>query len=90
MPRFRKKPIVVEAIKCREAMVAFACDQKALPRWLVKGYGKGLVVPSSEGLIIRTLEGSMLARPRDWIVRGVAGELYPCKPDIFCATFESE
>ena len=40
------------------------------------------------GLLIPTLEGLMLARQGDWVIRGVAGELYPCKPDIFDATYE--
>jgi hypothetical protein len=40
------------------------------------------------GIIIRTLEGGMTASPGDWIIRGVQGEFYPCKPDIFEATYE--
>ena len=40
-------------------------------------------------LLIRTLEGEMKAQPGDWIIRGIAGEVYPCKPDIFEATYES-
>jgi hypothetical protein len=41
-------------------------------------------------LRIRTLEGVMTASPGDWVIRGVAGEFYPCKPDIFSATYEPE
>jgi hypothetical protein len=40
------------------------------------------------GVEIKTLEGTMVANPGDWIIRGVKGELYPCKPDIFEATYE--
>ena len=40
------------------------------------------------GIYVQTLEGSMWAGPWDWIIRGVAGEFYPCKPDIFDATYE--
>lgn len=40
------------------------------------------------GLLIPTLEGLMLARQNDWVIRGVSGELYPCKPDIFEKTYE--
>lgn len=40
------------------------------------------------GIDIKTLEGTMHASPGDWIIRGVKGELYPCKPDIFEATYE--
>lgn len=39
-------------------------------------------------LAIQTLEGQMVARPGDWIIKGVKGEIYPCKPDIFEATYE--
>lgn len=41
------------------------------------------------GLVIRTLEGEMRADPGDWIIRGVQGEFYPCKPDIFAETYEA-
>lgn len=40
-------------------------------------------------MIVPTLEGEMIARPGDWIIRGVKGEFYPCKPDIFAATYEA-
>jgi hypothetical protein len=43
---------------------------------------------SAEGLYIMTLEGKMRANKGDWIIKGVKGELYPCKPDIFEATYE--
>lgn len=42
-----------------------------------------------EFLVIHTLEGDMRADLRDWIIRGVAGEFYPCKPDIFAATYDA-
>jgi hypothetical protein len=45
-------------------------------------------VGSSTALAIHTLEGNMIVSPGDWIIRGVQGEFYPCKPDIFAATYE--
>ena len=45
--------------------------------------------PATGDLMIRTLEGDMRATPGDWIIRGVQGEFYPCKPDIFAATYEA-
>lgn len=45
--------------------------------------------PATGDLMIRTLEGDMHATPGDWIIRGVQGEFYPCKPDIFAATYEA-
>lgn len=44
--------------------------------------------PEGEHLAIRTLEGTMRATPGDWIIRGVKGEFYPCKPDVFAETYE--
>ena len=44
--------------------------------------------PGQSGLVIPTLEGDHLAEPGDWIIKGVKGEFYPCKPDIFAATYD--
>lgn len=44
---------------------------------------------TDEEVYIETLEGVMKANPGDWIIRGVRGELYPCKPDVFAATYEA-
>jgi hypothetical protein len=61
-----------------------------IPQW--KQYRKRPVVidayQTSETLIIHTLEGDHRADPGDWIIKGVKGEEYPCKPDIFDATYE--
>jgi hypothetical protein len=51
-------------------------------------FRKRPVVIERSHVVIRTLEGDMRAEPDDWIIRGVRGELYPCKPDIFAATYE--
>ena len=45
-------------------------------------------VDAPDCLDIKTLEGTMRAMPEDWIIRGIRGEFYPCKPDIFAATYE--
>lgn len=58
MPKFRKKPVVIEAEQCTKRTV------------------------------IKTLEGDMTAEPGDWIITGVKGERYPCKPAIFDLTYE--
>lgn len=80
MPHFRKKPVVIEAVLYR------AGEQ---PGELVADVVAGTVHYNEDGTAtIRTLEGDHLARPGDYIIRGVKGELYPCKPDIFEATYE--
>lgn len=89
MPKFRKKPVVIEAF-------AFGIDKP--PHWWKDAVdtGKASVLSENispkhvriEGAYIETLEGRMRAERGDWIIRGVKGELYPCKPDIFAATYE--
>ena len=91
---WRKKPVTIEAAHIADSSPA------ALAGWLDScGYppligpddtrDRGRWADPADGtLVIRTLEGDMHAGPDDWIIRGVHGELYPCKPDIFDATYE--
>ena len=79
---YRKKPVVIQARRIEsesfdelQAAVAWIGDDK-------KAYHNGKAV------YIYTLEGTMQALPGDWIIRGVKGEYYPCKHDIFEATYE--
>lgn len=88
MPHFAKRPIVIEAVPAREALHAAAQDWSALPEWLKEAYEAGEIVFAADGVHIRTLEGVMRADPDDWIISGVKGEIYPCKPDVFAATYE--
>ncbi len=81
MPKFRKKPIVIEAIRYD----GFILSRKDIFKLSDKGIKW---FPEDNTLLIRTLEGVMTANVGDWIIKGVAGEVYPCKPDIFEATFE--
>ncbi len=83
MPKFRKKPVVIEAFDTSKASDA--------PDWLLAALNNGTVwYDSVDGRMrIRTLEGVHEAGPGDWIIQGVKGELYPCKPDIFAATYEA-
>lgn len=93
MAKYRKKPIVIDAVRWTGtnidevlAIVNFA----TLPNnegYIKPGIGH---VPLTGELSIPTLEGTMTAKPGDWIVRGVKGECYPIKPDIFEATYEQE
>ena len=89
MPKFRKKPVVIEAMRWNvEAMIDDATDATthAFFDWI--GADAHMVECQDERLLITTLEGNIYAEPGDWIIRGVKGELYPCKPDIFEATYE--
>lgn len=87
--KFRKKPVVIEAIQWNGAGL-----QLPLPDWLVAALHKdapesGAIIRDGNSLNIYTLEGCMRAAPDDWVICGIKGELYPCKPDIFSATYEA-
>ena len=82
MPYFRKKPVVIEAQQFTEESKNqvfnwISCTRQ--PDWDADG---------KPTLRIHTLEGDVTASLGDWVIRGVKGEFYPCKPDIFEATYE--
>jgi hypothetical protein len=95
MNLFRKKPVVIEAMRYD------ATTYTAVQDWMARHgttpgmgsqtrnyspeYPEGWDYPTLE---IPTLEGTMTASVGDWIIKGVKGEFYPCKPDIFEATYE--
>lgn len=81
--KFRKKPVVIEAVQFTggnyDGIGQFLGDQVVFSIDVTK---------SGSSILIPTLEGEMTASPGDWIIRGVNGEYYPCKPDIFDKTYE--
>jgi len=81
--KFRKKPVVIEAFKWTGGP-----DQTEDPEWIVAKIKDGSSWFYENNLVIRTLEGDMFASVGDWIIQGIKGEVYPCKPDIFEATYE--
>lgn len=84
MPFFRKKPVTIEAVRFEDDPDVI-CDLSDLAgREITVDYGE----PAKPVLRIDTLEGTMTAQVGDWIIKGVKGELYPCKPDIFAVTYE--
>lgn len=99
--KYRKKPVVIEAIQFDGTNAHQICEwvegkQIDNPfamtgNCYIKQYG----IPDTEPLqciwrlVIKTLEGEMEANQDDWIIKGVKGEFYPCKPDIFEATYEA-
>jgi hypothetical protein len=78
--RYRKKPVVIEAVQYDGT---FPLD------FLRGAENVGAAGDGTTAILIETLEGTMRAAVGDWIIRGVKGELYPCKPDIFAATYEA-
>lgn len=75
--KYRKKPVVIKAIQFNghnhDEILSFMGSLKA----------------ENDRVFIQTLEGEMTANLYDWIIKGVKGEFYPCKPDIFKATYEA-
>ncbi|MFF4346826.1 hypothetical protein [Streptomyces sp. NPDC001530] len=103
MAQYRKRPVEIEAVQLRwdtwsevcefvgefpDGMRGVYVDENDKPRDDFPGDRPDGRV-ARIGLLIPTLEGTMLAVEDDWIIRGVKGELYPCKPDIFAVTYEA-
>ena len=87
--KFRKKPVIIEAIQWTgdnlKEIIDFAGLHPSAEKWVWDEYEN---IVKTEGLKIFTLEGRMNADIGDWIIKGVKGEFYPCKPDIFEQTYE--
>jgi hypothetical protein len=87
--KFRKKPVVIEAVQLRWDTWNEMCEHAGVGR-LENGKPEGRTRDDGKiELAIPTLEGVMTANEDDWVIRGIKGELYPCKPDIFAATYEA-
>ncbi len=102
MPLYQKRPVVIEAVEltwgnwneiCDFVGVGYLSEGQAQGTW-INEKGEATDEPqlhrsvATLGLLIPTLEGVMLAREGDYIIKGVKGEFYPCKPDIFAETYE--
>ena len=98
--KYRKRPVEVEAVRYPRLEHGDNADATVpeVPEWLSEAYDKGTVHPRYHHidddlggcweLLIHTPEGIMIVSPGDWIIKGVANELYPCKSDIFALTYE--
>ena len=86
--KFRKKPVVIEAVQIKKGMDIPEWLQDALDADEVSLHGLNPILRDQPFAYIYTLEGDMRGDAGDWIIRGVKGEVYPCKPDIFEATYE--
>ena len=98
MAQYRKKPVVIEAVQWtggpdqEEPVWARDALRLGKDRGFEMPLGAMRVIHNKYGvaycMAIQTLEGTMRAQFGDWIIRGIKGEIYPCKPDIFEATYE--
>ena len=81
--RYRKKPVVIEAYCYNQK------PENCRPDWFQSAVSANRIITFTDHAEIVTLEGVMTASLGDWVIKGVQGELYPCKPDIFAATYEA-
>jgi hypothetical protein len=93
--KFRKKPVVIDAIQYTPEIARYGWPESARADcpWLDEKFDLDQMrnIRGSDGskyVTIKTLEGVMRADVGDWIIKGVKDEIYPCKPDIFEATYE--
>ena len=81
--RFMKRPVIVEAVQYH------GTGEIEGPPWIGEAIQAGVLISTDSGQLgVHTLEGIMFVSPGDWIIRGIRGELYPCKPDIFSETYQ--
>jgi hypothetical protein len=90
MPRFRKKPVVIEAeqfLPDQEGLWPKGVEGRALARGV---FGGGVIIHPDhpDYYVLETLNGEVVVQPGEWIITGVEGERYPCKPEIFAVTYE--
>ena len=80
--KFRKKPVVIEAVQFTDNPQSIEDLSRFMDETTISYAGE------EPAVLIKTLEGTMMANVGDWIIKGVNGEFYPCKPDIFEKTYE--
>jgi len=88
MAYYKKKPVNIQAVQWKGG------ELSETPKWISEALYKnisrdnGAIMRMRDVIYIRTLEGVMIASDGDYIIKGVQGELYPCKPDIFKLTYD--
>lgn len=93
MPKFRKKPVVIDAVQFNastnesELLALLEGTPWRMDTEIRRRFGTNDEI-DYPCIVLSTLEGEMRASVGDWIIKGVKGEIYPCKPDIFAATYE--
>lgn len=86
---YRKRPLAVHAIRVSEVREGMRNDAgQSLPRWLQRARYTGDVIVAANVVRVLTPSGVALAHEDDWLIHGVKGEVYPCRPDVFAETYE--
>ena len=87
--KYRKKPVVIDAIQWDGTLSGWRKIESAFPKMRTTSIRYHEVRNEASGIRLTTLEGSYGVSDGDYIIRGVKGEFYPCKPDIFEMTYEA-
>jgi len=90
--KYRKKPIVIDAFKYDGDLIN-SVGKYYVPKWAEEASENGVIFfhstnTSPSEMFIKTLEGEMMVTVGDYVIKGVNGEIYPCKPDIFEKTYD--
>jgi len=91
-PKFRKKPVVIDAILIAHFIKMANGDSAAwdaIPDWVIENLNNNKLIIVGDHVEITTDEGVMRGEKDDYLIKGVKGEIYPCKPDVFEKTYES-
>ena len=89
MAKYRKLPVEIEAYDVVDLLYGFRHDWTSLPKCISEAYENNIITAIIDnGFIVNTLEGKMRATKEDYLIKGVDGEFYPCKKDIFKKTYE--
>ena len=86
--KVRKKPVEVEAIRTSDLISLAKNNWNELPEEIISAYDNGDIVFCDNHILINTLEGRHKSDFNDWVIKGIRGELYPCKPYIFEKTYD--
>lgn len=86
--KYQKKPIIVEAEPVSVIVGSFRSNWNSAPEWIHNAWERGELCVAETYIMVRTLEGWMRGEISDMLIQGVKGELYPCKVDIFSATYD--
>lgn len=88
--KYRKKPVVIEAFQ-HDGDLSDRNGRFYVPGWAAVAFAEGTLYYKGAGeLFVKTLEGDMKVSVNDYVIKGVNGEIYPCKPDIFEKTYDVE
>lgn len=82
MAKYKKKPVEIEAVLWDGNKVS------EVTPWINEAFKNDTIMRYGDKVVINTLEGQLSANPGDYIIKGIKGEIYPCKPDIFNKTYE--